>query len=109
MSLLNDPTEQRISRDELLTNIMIYWLTETIVSSVCSYHECAQGEPIKRVDISSAVSHCTLDAPLPHEWAERHVNLKCYTQLEGAGHFAAWEKPELFANDLREFLRDYGK
>jgi epoxide hydrolase len=109
MSLLNDPTGQRIPRDELLTNIMIYWLTETIVSSIRSYHEGTQDKPITRVDVPSAVAHCTLDAPLPREWAERQVNLKRYTQLEGAGHFAAWEKPELFANDLREFLRDYRK
>lgn len=109
MSLLSDPTGQRIPRDELLTNIMIYWLTETIVSSIRSYHEGAQGKPVTRVDVPSAVAHCTLDAPLPREWAERHVNLKRYTQLEGAGHFAAWEKPELFANDLREFLRSYRK
>lgn len=109
MSLLNDPTEQRIPRDELLTNIMIYWLTETIVSSICSYHESAQSQPVPRVDVDSAVVHCTLDAPLPREWAERQVNLKRYTQLEGVGHFAAWEKPELFANDLREFLRNYRK
>jgi epoxide hydrolase len=106
---LNDPTGQRIPRDELLTNIMIYWLTETIVSSIRSYHEGTQDKPITRVDVPSAVAHCTLDAPLPREWAERQVNLKRYTQLEGAGHFAAWEKPELFANDLREFLRDYRK
>jgi epoxide hydrolase len=109
MSLLSDPVEQRISRDELLTNIMIYWLTETIGSSIRSYHEGAQSKPINRVDVPSAVAHCTLDAPLPREWAERHVNLKRYTQLEGAGHFAAWEKPELFATDLHEFLRNYRK
>jgi epoxide hydrolase len=109
MSLLSDPAGQRIPRDELLTNIMIYWLTETIVSSVRSYHEGAQGKPLTRGDVPAAVAHCTLDAPLPREWAERHVNLQRYTQLEGAGHFAAWEKPELFASDLREFLRDYRK
>jgi pimeloyl-ACP methyl ester carboxylesterase len=109
MSLLNDPTGQRITRDELLTNIMIYWLSETIASSVRSYHAGAQaqGEPATRVEVPSAVAHCTLDAPLPRDWAQRHVNLKRYTELEGAGHFAAWEKPELFASDLRDFLRDY--
>lgn len=111
MILLGDPTGQRIQRDELLTNIMIYWVTETITSSIRSYLESAQGEsvlkPGMRVDVPAAVAHCTLDAPLPKEWAERNVNLQQYTELDGVGHFAAWEKPELYTNDLRAFFRQY--
>lgn len=97
--------EKRFSRDELLTNIMIYWVTETISSSVRSYYEGAQAEspmkPGERVEVPTAVAHCAFDAPLPREWAERSVNLKRFTEVPG-GHFAAWEEPELFANDLRE-------
>lgn len=111
MTLLSDESGKRISRDELLTNIMIYWVTETIASSLRSYYEGAQAQPLMkpgdRVEVPSAVAHCQLDAPLPREWAERHVNLKHYTDLPGAGHFAAWEKSELYANDVRDFFRQF--
>ncbi len=99
--------EKRFSRDELLTNIMIYWVTETIGSSVRSYYESTHAEPPMkpddRVEVPTAVLHPVLDAPLPREWAERNVNLKHYTELPG-GHFAAWEEPEAFANDIRIFF-----
>jgi len=45
-----------------------------------------------------------LDAPLPREWAERHVNLQHFSELN-VGHFAAWEAPEAFAGDLQAFFR----
>jgi epoxide hydrolase len=100
--------EKRFSRDELLTNITMYWVTETISSSVRSYYASAHAEssmkPGDRVEVPTAVIHCTLDAPLPREWAERNVNLQRYTELL-AGHFAAWEAPESFADDLRESFR----
>lgn len=100
--------EKRFSRDELLTNIMIYWVTETISSSVRAYYEGAQAEaPMKpgdRVEVPTAVAHAPWDAPLPREWAERQANLKQFTDLARGGHFAAWEEPELYARDLQEFL-----
>lgn len=111
MTLLSDETGKRFSLDELLTNIMIYWVTETIASSTRMYYEGAQVEsPIKpgeRVEVPTAVAHCTLDAPLPREWAARQVNLQHYTEFPDTGHFAAWEQPELFADDLREFFRGF--
>ena len=100
--------EKRFSRDEMLTNIMIYWVTETISSSVRAYYEGAQAEaPMKpgdRVEVPTAVAHAPWDAPLPREWAERQANLRQFTDLARGGHFAAWEEPELYARDLREFL-----
>jgi epoxide hydrolase len=108
MTLLSDPTEARMTRDEMLTNIMIYWVTQTIASSVRSYFEGARAEgamqPGDRVEVPSAVARCELDAPLPREWANRQVNLQYFSQLP-AGHFAAWEAPEAFVNDLREAFR----
>lgn len=101
--------EQRFDRDELLTNIMIYWVTQTIGSSVRSYYEGAHAQsPIKpgdRIEVPTAVAHCPDDAPLPREWAERHVNLQQFTELARGGHFAAWEAPELYAADLQQFIR----
>jgi epoxide hydrolase len=112
MTLLSDPTEQRMTKDEMLTNIMIYWVTETIASSVRTYFEGARAEgamkPGDRVEVPSAVAHCVLDAPLPREWAERNVNLQHYSELP-AGHFAAWEAPEAFVVDMRASFRQIHK
>mgnify|MGYP001339424569 CR=1 FL=1 len=101
------------SKDELLTNIMIYWVTETIGSSVRMYAVGAQDpnalRPGSRSEVPAAVVQSENDAPLPREWAERNVNLKQYSTFPETGHFAAWQKPELFAQDLWKFfslLRD---
>jgi epoxide hydrolase len=100
--------EKRFSRDELLTNIMIYWVTETIGSAARSYYEGAHAassmQSGDRVEVPTAVAHCTFDAPLPREWAERNVNLQHYSEIP-AGHFAAWEAPEAFVNDLHANFR----
>jgi epoxide hydrolase len=105
--------EKRFSRDELLTNIMIYWVTETISSSVRTYYEGAQVEaPLKpgdRIEVPTAVAHCPFDAPLPREWAERQTNLKHFTDFPRGGHFTAWEEPELYVKDLQEFIAELRK
>jgi pimeloyl-ACP methyl ester carboxylesterase len=104
-------TEKK-TRDEILTNLTIYWVTQTISSSVRSYYEGARAAPLikpgERVEVPAAVARCELDAPLPREWAERNVNLQHYAEIPG-GHFAAWEEPEAFVKDLRESIRQiYG-
>ena len=101
--------ERRFSRDELLTNIMIYWVTQTIGSSVRRYYldAHAASTPWRRTPVPAAVAHCPLDAPLPREWAERRVNLQHFTELPRGGHFAAWEEPELYAKDLQVFIREF--
>lgn len=100
--------EKRIERDELLTNIMIYWITQTINSSVRMYYENAHAPATQRKggrsEVPAAVAHCPWDAPLPREWAERNVNLKRYTEMPRGGHFLAWEEPELYAKDLQQFI-----
>jgi pimeloyl-ACP methyl ester carboxylesterase len=115
MLLLSDGSETSEglkSREELLTNITIYWVTQTIASSIRGYYEGAHAEPLMkfgdRVEVPTAVAHCELDAPLPREWAERNVNLQHYSELP-CGHFAAWEVPELYAKDLREAFRQIRK
>jgi epoxide hydrolase len=100
---------QRFSFDELLTNISIYWLTETINSTFRMYSTQTQAAPMpyadKRPDVPAAVAHCPWDAPLPREWANRKVNLQHFTDLERGGHFTAWEAPELIAADVQDFVR----
>lgn len=101
--------EKRLGRDELLTNITLYWVTETIASSLRGYYEGARAQPPfppgRKLRVPSAVAHCSTDAPLPREWAERNVDLKRFSELPG-GHFAAWEEPDAFARDLREFRKE---
>jgi pimeloyl-ACP methyl ester carboxylesterase len=101
-----EEVEKRLSRDDLLTNIMIYWVTQTIGSSVRRYYLDAHAPsgPWRRTPVPAAVARPPHDAPLPREWAERRVHLKHFTELPHGGHFAAWEEPELYAKDVWEFV-----
>lgn len=98
--------------DMLIDNIMIYWLTGTIGSSVRYYYEHQHRAPAlkpgERVKPPAAL--LTLPKELarpPREWAERVLNVERYTALAKGGHFPAWEVPELYAADLQAFFRDF--
>lgn len=99
------------TKDELLTNIMIYWVTQTINSSIRRYLVDARAvygqggpKPMEKVKVPAAVTIFPADSDTPKEWAERRVNLQRYTKLDKGGRFAALEVPELYSNDLREAL-----
>jgi pimeloyl-ACP methyl ester carboxylesterase len=100
----------RFSADELLTNVTIYWVTETINSAAGAYyanaHVASGGTLEKSASVPAAVAHCPYDPPLPREWAARQVNLVRFTDFPRGGHFMAWEEPELYANDLLGFIRE---
>lgn len=101
--------EKRFSKDELLTNIMIYWATETINSANRFYYESAHDfTPPKSTgknDVKTAVAIFPKDIlPSPRSWAERWFNLQHWTAMPRGGHFAAEEEPELLAADIRTFL-----
>jgi pimeloyl-ACP methyl ester carboxylesterase len=98
-------------RDELLTNIMTYWVTETGGSAARTYLAEAQGTewgapPPPRSDVPAAFALFPREAPTPRDWVARQTNLQRYTEMPKGGHFAALEEPELFVNDLREFFGD---
>jgi len=108
---LGDEADTRFGRDELLTNIMIYWLTGTAASSFRTYRENAMHPPtIKGGDARVPVAVAT-EAPIPGvlrmppEWADRQTggNVVQFHDMEKAGHFAAWEDPAFYVSDLREF------
>jgi pimeloyl-ACP methyl ester carboxylesterase len=105
--------EKRFGKDELLTNITIYWVTQTIGSSFRIYYEAAHAVPGpkhgQRPSVPAAVAHCPWDAPLPREWATRQVNLKHFTDFPRGGHFTAWEEPELYAYDIQDFIHELNK
>jgi pimeloyl-ACP methyl ester carboxylesterase len=103
--------ERRFTKDELLTTIMIYWVTQTISSSIRLYYETRRhpqppfsaGE---RITVPCGVVLTTEAADhAPREWAERTYNVQRWTELSRGGHFLALEEPELLAEELRAFFR----
>ncbi|HUS11196.1 MAG TPA: epoxide hydrolase [Pyrinomonadaceae bacterium] len=102
--------ERRFSKDELLTNVMIYWTTQTIHSSVRLYYE-ARKRPLhfkagEKVRPPCGVARFSKEAPFPpREWVERGYNVQRWTEFPVGGHFAALEEPELLAADIRAFFR----
>jgi pimeloyl-ACP methyl ester carboxylesterase len=97
-----------LTRDEILDNITLYWLTNTGVSASRLYWEYKGGFfNAKGVSIPVAVSVFPGEQyEAPRSWTERaYPNLIHYNKLDKGGHFAAWEQPELYASELREGFR----
>jgi pimeloyl-ACP methyl ester carboxylesterase len=99
-----DGEREGLTRDDVLDNLTLYWLTNTPVSSGRIYWEnkFAFFAP-KHVDIPVAVSAFPDEVyQVPRSWAEKaYPKLIYYNRLEKGGHFAAWEQPELFAQEVR--------
>jgi microsomal epoxide hydrolase len=103
--------ESRFTKDQLLTNIMIYWITQTINSSTRLYYEARHHpwrlEPGKRIEAPTAVAVFPGELVLaPRSWAERVYNVKRWTVMPSGGHFAAMEEPKLLADDIRSFFSE---
>lgn len=102
--------EKSFTKDQLLTNVMIYWITQTINSSTRLYYEARHHswrlQPDTRIEAPTGVAMFPgeLVRP-PRHWAERIYNIKRWTVMPQGGHFAAMEEPELLAGDIREFFR----
>jgi pimeloyl-ACP methyl ester carboxylesterase len=97
-----------LTRDEILDNITLYWLTNTGVSASRLYWEYKGGFfNAKGVSIPVAVSVFPGEQyEAPRSWTEQaYPNLIHYNEVERGGHFAAWEEPELFASEVRAGFR----
>jgi pimeloyl-ACP methyl ester carboxylesterase len=100
--------DEGLSRDDILDNISLYWLTRTGISSARLYWEASQGatggffDP-RGLKIPVAVSAFPDEIyAVPRNWAERaYPKLIYFNKLEKGGHFAAWEQPEAFTKELR--------
>lgn len=100
-------------KDDLLTNIMLYWVTGTIGSSVFNYYAEARSPSLTTAD---RVEQPVGLALFPHEpggipprsLAERTLNVRHWTEMPLGGHFAALEEPQLFARDVVEFFGSLG-
>jgi microsomal epoxide hydrolase len=103
--------ESAITRDELLTNVTVYWVTQTITSSTRLYYEVFKRARIAiltdRVEVPTGVARFPKEIMrFPRKWVERHYNVTHWTEMPRGGHFAAMEQPALFVDDLRAFFRD---
>ena len=98
-----------LTRDDVLDNITITWLTNTAISGARLYWEnrFASFFGVKGVSVPVAVSVFPDELyPAPRSWAERaYPNLIHYNRLDKGGHFAAWEQPELLTEELRVGFR----
>jgi pimeloyl-ACP methyl ester carboxylesterase len=103
-----DGQSEGLTRDDVLDNMTLYWLTNTAISSARLYWEnkLAFFAP-KNVAIPVAVSVFPDDIyAAPRSWAERaYPKLIHYNKLDKGGHFAAWEQPELFVAEIRAGFR----
>jgi pimeloyl-ACP methyl ester carboxylesterase len=103
--------ENALSRDELLDNVMLYWLTGSGASSARLYWESFGktfgGAPDAGVQIPTGCSIFPKEiVATPRSWAEqRYKNIVYWNELDRGGHFAAFEQPELFVNELRSCFR----
>ncbi len=103
--------EARFTKDEILTNVTLYWLTGTIGSSMRMYRANAAIPPeqhARRVEVPSGFSLFPGDIVRPpRAWLERTANVVRVTEPARGGHFAPFEEPELYAEELRTFFRPY--
>ena len=96
----------------LLTNLTIFWATQTIATSMRDYyderwHDHPMG-PDDRIEVPTAVAlfanELVFEGTPPREWAERLFNIVRWTPMPRGGHFAPVEEPELLARDIPEFF-----
>jgi pimeloyl-ACP methyl ester carboxylesterase len=108
ISRVFDGKSEGLTRDDVLDNITMYWLTKTAVSSARLYWESGQTSKkgffdVKGVQIPVGVSAFPDEIyQAPESWAKAaYPKLLHYGRMSKGGHFAAWEQPEAFVNELR--------
>lgn len=105
--------ESRFTKDELLTVVTLYWVTQSIGSSVRRYYEARHHPAVGHVPLGERIAAPAgiamfpgeADLVVPRSWAERCYDLRHWTDMPRGGHFAALEEPELLVADLRTYFR----
>ncbi len=103
--------ENCFTRDQLLTNVMLYWVTQTFASSARLYwetmHSGALHNAPEYVSVPTGVARYPKEEILrfPRVWIEQSYNVTHWAVMPRGGHFAAMEQPEAFVDDLRTFFR----
>ncbi len=100
--------EDKFTKDELLANITLYWVTGTPTSAARIYYESGrgQGDLLQGyIDVPTAAALFPKEIYLPpRKWAEARYNIVQWTEMPRGGHFAALEEPELYIEDVRKFF-----
>jgi pimeloyl-ACP methyl ester carboxylesterase len=104
--------EKSYTKDELLTIITIYWVTQTISSSTRMYFENQKNlwvmDKDQKVPAPAGMAMFPQEISKPHrEWGERSYDVRRWTEMTSGGHFAALEEPQLLAEEVRAFFRDF--
>lgn len=101
--------DNHFTKDELLTNIAIYWFTETITSSTRIYYESSKtpvAKPIEYIDVPTGVAIYPAEIYItPRSWVAAAYDLRHYAMMERGGHFAALEQPASYMRELNTFFR----
>jgi pimeloyl-ACP methyl ester carboxylesterase len=107
-----DGAQEGLTRDDVLDNVTLFWLTNTGVSAARLYWEWLHQDKgtyvsVKNVTVAVAVSVFPDEVyEAPRSWAEQaYPNLIHYNKVDKGGHFAAWEQPDLYASELRAGFR----
>jgi len=111
------PFEAVFTRDQLITNAMIYVMTGSFTTGAWYYRALMEGGGVvlgdgQRCEVPTAFANfpgeALYKAP-PRSWADRAYNIKRWTDQPRGGHFAAMEQPDLFVADVRAWARDAGR
>jgi pimeloyl-ACP methyl ester carboxylesterase len=102
--------DRHFNKDALLSNVSLYWLTETINSSIRLYYDARHNPSPPLADRIAVPAGITLTTEpvdrAPREWADRsYADIRRFTELDRGGHFLASEEPAILAGELREFFR----
>lgn len=116
----NGDIESCFTKDELLTNITTYWVTQTINSSFRRYNEMMKDmmqeifnpmvklNPLDKtgtkIKVATGVAQFKTDLLPPKDFANKFFNIQQWSKMSKGGHFAAMEQPELLADDIRQFV-----
>ena len=104
--------EKSYTKDELLTIVTIYWVTQTISSSTRMYFENQKHlwtmEKDQKVPTPAGMAMFPQEiSKPPREWGERSYDVRRWAEMASGGHFAALEEPQLLAEEVRAFFRDF--
>jgi pimeloyl-ACP methyl ester carboxylesterase len=112
-AFLDKEPSGNLTRDHILDNVTLYWLTGTGASAARSYWESARAQALSAGQapppVSIPVGFTTFPGEIfraPRSWVEKsYPNVTYFHEVDRGGHFAAWEEPELFATELRGAFR----
>lgn len=109
--------KKAFTKDEILTNLSIYYFTNTITTAIGTYAKNARalyatGMPKSpaKIEVPTAItSFPTEMVQVVEDWAKRNANVQRFTKMQRGGHFAALEEPELFARDVEASIAELAK